>query len=220
MSRIKDKDKAIKLRLEGSSYSQIKNKLGISKSTLSVWLREYPLTSERMRELRDFSETRIEKYIETCRNRRRGIMDRLYEEELVKIIPVLKKDLFIAGLFLYWGEGSKTKDVEIRLSNTNPKIIKFFICWLKDCLRVSSDKIRVKLYLYKDMNIDEETKFWSEELDINRRQFTKPYIKDSNKASITYKNGFGHGTCNIMVANAMLAKRVLMGIRAIEFIYK
>ncbi len=219
MARAKDKAKAIELRLAGNSYSQIKSRLGVSKSTLSNWLKNYPLKEERLRELRDFSEVRIEKYIKTCRDRKQRIMDGIYNEELNKISPMLERNLFIAGLFLYWGEGSKTKDSEIRLSNTNPKIIRFFARWLRMCLCIDPKKIRIKLYLYRDMDIDKETDFWSNELDINKSQFTRPHIKDSNKTSITYKNGFGHGTCNIMVSDAMLAKRVLMGIRAIEFIY-
>ncbi len=39
----KDKEIAIKLRKQGLSYSQIKNKLDIPKSTLSYWLRDIKL---------------------------------------------------------------------------------------------------------------------------------------------------------------------------------
>ena len=64
MARIKDKSKAIELRKKGMSYSQIKAELGISKSTLSGWLSDMPLSEKRIKELRDFSPMRIER----CRN--------------------------------------------------------------------------------------------------------------------------------------------------------
>lgn len=56
---------AIKMRLEGKSYSQIKEHVKVSKGTLSLWLRKYPLSQEHMRELRDFSEKRIENFRRT-----------------------------------------------------------------------------------------------------------------------------------------------------------
>jgi len=43
MARFQDKEKALALRKQEMSYSQIKSILGISKSTLSSWLRDYPL---------------------------------------------------------------------------------------------------------------------------------------------------------------------------------
>jgi len=216
MARILDKQKVIKLRLEGCSYSQIKKELGISKSTLSNWLKNYPLSEERIRELRDWSEKRIENYRETRRKNREKLLKDIYNEEKSKIFPLSKRDLFVAGLFLYWGEGAKTKDAEISLSNTNPTMAKFFIYWLENSLKVDRDKIKIRLHLYQDMNIEREFDFWEKELCVKKSQFTKPYIKNSNKSSITYKNGFGHGTCNITLGNALLMKRVLMGLKTIQ----
>jgi len=69
MARRLDKEKAIKLRLEGQSYSQIKAELGVSKSTLSGWLGDYPLSSERINELRAHSFKRIERYRNTMQRK-------------------------------------------------------------------------------------------------------------------------------------------------------
>lgn len=43
---------AIELRQNELSYSEIRKQLGIAKSTLSYWLRDFPLTKERVLELR------------------------------------------------------------------------------------------------------------------------------------------------------------------------
>ncbi len=214
-TRIKDKHKAIELRIKGYSYSQIKSELGLSKSTLSGWLKDFSLTPERIKELR-FSEKKIEKYRETCRKRKDKILKEVYENEKKIIFPLTKRDLFIAGLFLYWGEGGKTMESQLTLSNTNPAAIKFFIHWLGKALNVKKEKVKIKLHLYKDMNIEEEIKFWMKKLNVKRWQFVKPYIKNSTKKSLTYKNGFGHGTCNASIGNAILGKKVLMGLKAVE----
>lgn len=215
MARLKDKEKAINLRLKGYSYGQIKQKLKVSKSTLSAWLKDYPLTSKRINELK-CDEKRIEKYRETCQKRREKILNGVYKEEKRKIFPLLKRDLFIAGLFLYWGEGGKTQKTELILSNTNPVILKFFIHWADKICGVDRDKLKIKLHLYKDMNIEKEINFWSKTLNIKESLFSKPYIKDSTKSSLTYKTGFAHGTCNVRISNAILCRRVLMGLKAIE----
>jgi len=49
--REKDHSDAVALRLAGYSYSQIKDKLKVSKSTLSGWLDKYPLTPQGIKEL-------------------------------------------------------------------------------------------------------------------------------------------------------------------------
>lgn len=46
MVRSKNKLKAITLRKKGMSYSQIKTEIGISKSTLSGWLSDMPLSKK------------------------------------------------------------------------------------------------------------------------------------------------------------------------------
>ena len=65
-----DKFQALELRKQGKSYSQIKQELALSKSTLSRWLKKYPLSKERILELRGRSPVRIEKYRNTMIRKR------------------------------------------------------------------------------------------------------------------------------------------------------
>lgn len=217
MARLLDKQKALKLRTQGKSYSQIKSELGISKSTLSYWLRDYPLSPERIKELRDFSHQRIERYIETRRVKRESRLKAIYDSERKIIFSLSQRDLFIAGLFLYWGEGSKSTMKEVSLSNTDPTVIKFFIYWARECLGVPNEKINLRLHLYSDMDVDTETDFWIRTLKVPKSQFNKPYIKKSLRSDITYnKGGFGHGTCNARIYNARLSEKVVLGIKSIS----
>ncbi|MBI2035200.1 MAG: helix-turn-helix domain-containing protein [Candidatus Liptonbacteria bacterium] len=216
MAKFKEKALALKLRREGMSYSQIKSMLKISKSTLSYWLRDYPLSKDRIRELRDCNEVRIERYRETRRKTKEELLKKIYNEEKEKILPLAERDLFIAGLFLYWGEGSKTQDGQISVSNTDPVVIKMTLRWFQKVLLVPKEKIYIKLHLYQDMDISKESLFWSRLLQIPLSQFKNPYIKKSNREGITYKVGYGHGTCNLTVGNANLNKKVMMGLKVIR----
>lgn len=205
---------AIKLRQRGNSYSQIKSLLGVSKSTLSLWLRSYPLSEERIRELRDFNSQRIERYRNTMRHKHDIKMQAVYGQEKQKLLPLSKRELYLAGLLLYWGEGGKTKHYEISLSNTNPELVKFFFLWLIHVLQVPKDKIVVRLHLYNDMNASIETEFWGQLLGLPPTQFKRPYIKKTTLRGLTYK-GFGHGTCNLIVRGGGYHNKVIMGIKVV-----
>lgn len=216
MARFQDHEKALALREQGMSYSQIKNALKISKSTLSGWLKNYPLSKQRIRELRDCNEQRIERFRETMKKKKNARLKVFYEDQKKLIFPLTKRELYLGGLFLYWGEGTKSHATSLTVSNTDPAVIKFFVKWLIVCLDVPKNKISVQLHLYEDMNIKREIGFWSKTLNIPDAQFTRPYIKKSFLKDINHKGGFGHGTCNVKIGDARLAEKTLMGLKSIS----
>lgn len=215
MARFKDRQKAIELRLQGKSYNQIRTLLQTSKSTLSDWLHDYPLTKEQLHSLQH-NQISIERYRETRLRKKELRLKKIYEIQKQKIFPLSLRDIFIAGMFLYWGEGTKTRNAEIGVSNTDPSIIKFFIRWATSCLGVLKNQMVVRLHLYNDMNINKEIEFWSKKIGIPRSQFRNHYIKQSSSTRINYKGMFGHGTCNIKVPGARLSEEILEGIQAIR----
>jgi len=216
VARFKDRNKALILRRKGESYSQIKKSLGVSKSTLSYWLREFPLSKERIRKLRDWNEQRIEKYRATVKKKKESRLAELFEKQRKNIFPLSERELFISGLFLYWGEGTKAAEARLALTNTDPSMILFFIYWLEVIFGVTRSELKIYLHLYKDMDVKNEIKYWSTIINIPVAQFRKPYIKKTSKSSISYKRGFGHGTCNVLIGDARLSEKVLMGVKALS----
>jgi len=220
MARLKDHEKALELRKKEMSYSQIKKILKVSKSTLSLWLRDYPLSKEKIRELRDCNERRIERFRETMRKKREKRLEETYRIQKRLVLPLNNREFFIAGLLLYWGEGAKSQKTGLSISNSDPSVIKFFIRWLNKSLNISKKKMRVWLHLYKDMNIAKEIEFWSKILKIPLSQFGHPYIKKTSSKRINHKGGFGHGTCNLRINSVPLAEKVFMSIKAISDEYQ
>ncbi len=214
MALRKKKEEAIRMRKTGASYSQIKKKLKVSKSSLSLWLRDSPLSIERIRELRDFSAIRIERYRETRRKTRETRWAEVRERASKDIGTLTKKEMFIAGLFLYWGEGGKTKVATTTLSNNDPAMLLFFMKWL-ELLNVPKSRLRVHVHLYADMNMQAELRYWSRVLGLPLQAFRKPYIKASKRGEISYTQKFTHGTCNLVYENRDVAEYVL---QALEFL--
>lgn len=205
------KSEAIRLRKKGASYSQIKEKLGVSKSSLSLWLHDMPLPEKRLRELRDWNVVRIERFRNSMRQKRESRLVEVRKRAAKDIRKFNKRELFIAGLFLYWGEGGKTVTTCTSLSNTDPAMIRFFMHWLQ-MLGVSKDRFRVRMHLYTDMNIEAEVRYWSKALDLPLSSFRKPYIKTSNRSSLSYSQKFTHGTCNLTYGNRDVSEYVLMAL--------
>ena len=208
-------DKALKLRRKGMSYTQIKEIVLVSKSTLSTWLSKYPLSEERIYELRGGSQQRIERNRNTKARKRTEKLDAIYKVAKRDIGTLSKKELFLAGLFLYWGEGTKSARDVTAFTNTDPAMILFFIAWIQS-LGIPKNKLKVRLHLYKDMNIKKQINFWSNKLNIPEQNFNKPYVKDSLFSSLTYKNSFGQGTCSIVYGNSDLHNRVMMSLKYIR----
>lgn len=207
MAKRELKAQAINMRMQGMSYSQIKGELGVSKGTLSAWLQDYPLSRERINELRGWSERRIEKYRETKARKKRARLAAVYERASKEIGTLSEREVFIAGLFLYWGEGSKTQDTLTAISNTDPAVLVFFIQWI-ELLGVSRDSLKVCVHLYLDMDVETELEYWSQVLNVPRTAFRKPYIKTSSRSGLTYTQKFVHGTCNILYGSRDISEYV------------
>lgn len=207
MAKRKERDSAVAMRLEGKSYSEIKRIVQVSKSTLSRWLKDMPLPEERVRSLRDWSEKRIERCRNTKAEKRRVEFEHSLKSVETNIGPLSERELLLAGTFLYWGEGGKTKPYAVSLSNTDPSIISCFISWVI-LLGAERQKFRVRLHLYSDMKPEQEIDWWSNELRLPKAQFARSYIKRSSRTHITYVQRFTHGTCNVTYGGREVALQV------------
>ncbi len=216
MARKKEKNEAIKLRRAGKSYSQIKEILGVSKSTLSGWLSNMPLSKQRLNELQRNHQV-IEKIRSAKLKTRNTRLTQVRNTVLKQITPLSKRELLIAGFFLYWAEGGKTKTYTATLSNTDPRMIRAFIKWLK-LLEVSLDKMYIRLHLYADMNEVKEIEYWSKELKVTKDHFRQSYIKKSKLSDLTYISR-GHGTCNIIMPGRDIAEFIIEGQTAIADLF-
>ncbi len=160
----------------------------------------------------------VERYKESMRIRRDERHKEYYISQKRKWLPLSDREEFVAGLFLYWGEGNKVSSNSINITNTDPAVIKYGYYWMNKCLKIPKNKIFILLHLYKDMDIEAETEFWSKELGMDKNQFKRPYIKDSLRTDIDQK-GFGHGTCGLWAFKTEIKENILMAIKAISDSY-
>lgn len=207
------RSKVIEMRRKGMSYSQIRKLVKVSKSALSLWLRDMPLSEERIKELQ-LNPQKIERYRNTQAKKKQARLDAVFQLAARDVGKLTDREMFLCGLFLYWGEGSKTSYTSIEITNTDPSMIKFGLVWF-EILGIDRQDVTVKLKLYKDSDKNAAMSLWSKKLKIKKRQF-KIYIKKSNQSDITYKTGYGYGTCSIQYGNRDIYERIMQSLEYIK----
>lgn len=211
--------KALELRLKKElSYGEIKKQLGVSKSTLNYWLKDFPLTDKRILELQRLGWQKggaaRERFRNTMRKKREEKERQIYDKYSTRFSKISKEALFVAGLMLYQGEGNKRDPYRIVLSNTDSKLIVFFIKWLGQFWGVVKKHLKIQLHLYDNMDIPKEINFWKSESKLLNSQFYKSIIRKMKKNSFSYKESFRHGTCQISFSGGEKKRELMMAIKA------
>lgn len=182
MSKPELKKIARQLRRKGLGIKTIGHKLDVSPSTISLWCRDIKLSTEQLMELDrrshdPFYGRRLHN-IENQKNKKIQTIEKFRKLGIKQIGNISKRELFIAGVALYWAEGFK-KDKRLGFANSDPEMIKVFLLWLKKCCNVpvSSIRLRVGLNISHKYRINEVEEYWSKITEINKTQFQKPFFQ-------------------------------------------
>lgn len=219
-----DKAKAIKFRLRGKSYSEIQQLLGgISKSTLSLWLKNIVL-SPAAKELlqKRFREKSLIGLLKRNRNQTYLAIERkrkIQLEAMTEINKISKENLFFIGLALYWAEGYKRSIIKggrevtyhpISLTNPDVKLVKIFLEFLQKICNVPIEKIKANIRIFKHLNEQEVLNYWIKETGIPKENFTKTYLGIS-KSSMGKRpfNRLPFGVIQIRIGDTKLFHRII-----------
>jgi len=217
-AKIKDKENVINLRKLGYSYSEILEKVKVSRSSLSLWLRNINITNSQIERLRSKNATaRKLGSIALKRNRiekTKIIIDKAKSE----IENLDDYHLKIIGAVLYWTEGSKQKEhnpsKELVFSNSDPKMIKIYLLWLKRCLLIKQEDIKFEIYIHETYNKtpNELISYWSKVSGFSIDKFGKIYLKKNKVNSFRKNRGKEyHGVLRISVRKSTDLNRKVRG---------
>jgi DNA-binding transcriptional ArsR family regulator len=161
--------RAVDLRREGLSYREIRQVLDVSQSTLSVWLRDVPLTDEHRsameRRSRGVSATRAEA------NRALGTRRRTATRAAAtaEVGSLTENELFVAGIVAYWAEGAKVKPwrngERVQFTNSDAGLVCLFLGWLQ-MIGVTSDRLTFRVQIHESADVERAVRYWSEVVGI------------------------------------------------------
>lgn len=185
---------ALALRQKGYSYSYIQEKTKLSKSSLSHLLRDVPYDPNAFT-IKTIGAARAKSGASKANSKRRSIA--VATENADRDIGQLsKRDVFMLGIGLYIGEGSKTQGI-VRVVNSDVRVINLFIRWLT-FLEYPKSNLAIRIHLYSDSNITEAESYWSRKTGLPLSQFQPACIdrrmQKNRKRSGTHLYGTAHVT--------------------------
>ncbi len=197
MKLLSIRKEAINYRKKGYSYNMISKKLGVAKSTLSYWLKNVSYSPNK-KVMNRISNACI-KSIYTRRKRKIENIQKAKKIAKKEVGKLTKRDLFMLGIGLYWGEGDKRSKESVRMINSDPEIIKTAIKWLKEICGLNTKNFTLTIHTYPDNKIAEDINYWSKVTEIPKDQFKKTQIDKRKNKSSKKKRLLPHGTVKLVV---------------------
>jgi hypothetical protein len=207
--KVVEQQRARELRAAGWTYTEIATELRVSKSSVSLWCRDVEVDerawARRVRANRNFGARARGPNV--LQRRKADEIERCRSEAALVLGELSERDLFIAGIALYAGEGTKVEGKGIGFTNTDPRMIALFLAWLRQFFDVDESRLRVRLYLHADLDLEAAVAFWSEVTGIPPWQFHAPYraVTDNTMRRARHV----HGCVGIVYCSALDHRRVL-----------
>jgi hypothetical protein len=189
---------ARRMRQEGRSYREIRAEVPVSKSTLSLWLKDVPISEEQRALLRRHRLDAGQRRATALRARRIATQRRIWKEAAAEIGALSERELLIAGVIAYWAEGSKAKpwrSVErLQFINSDPTMIRLFIAWLR-LFGITTDDLVFRISIHENADYANALEFWAREVGVSSDTFRRPTLKRHNPRTIRKNSGSTYVGC-------------------------
>ena len=196
MAKTHAKMVAIEMRKAGHSYNYIAPRAGVSKSTVGIWVANIPYVPN-AETIARIGKARAASGAEKNRIKRESFQ-RAREEAQDDIQQVSTRDLFMLGLGLYIGEGTKSTQ-DMRFVNANPFVINLIIRWFIEALGLSKEHLRVRLHLYPDSDEEASIAFWAQVTGIPVSQFFKSVVDVRQSKRVKKAGKLPYGTAHLSI---------------------
>ena len=184
---------------------EIERQLGVSRSTVSAWVREIELTDHRREEIHArgvAARTRARRIYYRARRRR-------FQDE-GRALARRGEALHGAGCMLFWAEGSRHRNMA-QITNSDPALLAFFMRFVRRYFDLPDDTFRIACNLFTDHEERQREieDLWLATLDLPRSCMTKTIVNNYSRASKrTRKNRLPYGTCRLSVYRTHVVQHI------------
>ncbi len=212
------KEEVLRLGKAGWNYSQLKERFGVPKSTLSVWFNSTGKMPDPARRHAHLHLARA-KALETIRQKKN---QRLVHASEVARSELQNLDLTDSSLLkamlamLYWAEGTKgDRSGGPKFVNTDPVLAVFYLSLLRKVYSLDETRIKIRLHLSENHDQARAVHFWSQALMVPKSQFGKIYVKKRSTQKKFRKNF--QGICFIGYYDTSIRRELLsLGLQIAE----
>jgi hypothetical protein len=194
----------------GLPLKEIAARLGVSLSSVSLWVRDVPLTPEQEAALNARNPVRNGQLAGARNNSIRRRTSRSAAQEHGRRLARGGDPLHRAGCMLYWAEGTKRRNA-VLLSNADADLLVVFRRFLRDCYAVVDEQIALTIncHLGNGLTIDDIHRWWIGRLDLPALCLRTPAI---NRVSSASKRRKGHvlpyGTAQLGVHSTFIVQSI------------
>ena len=199
--KVAEQAEARALRSEGRTLQEIADRLGVSRGSVSLWVRDVAF------EPRPRSPAR-RRGPNVLQRRKAEEIERLLAEGRERIGCLSEREFLVAGTALYAGEGFKTPGA-VGMANSDPRMIAFFCAWLRHFFDVDELRLGFRLYLHEGLDLDAANNYWSALTAIPQDQFGKPYRAKPKETRMRSKHPLG---CPAVRYHCAHTHRAVMGL--------
>lgn len=184
--------RARELRRAGMTYDEIVDELGVSKSSVSLWVRDLPRPRQ----------PDVHAHMDMMRAARRAKIDHERTETkataFAEVGAMTDRELLILGVGLYWAEGAKDKPYDrrerITFVNSDPNMIRLFLHWLA-LLGVSADRLHVHVMIHESADVEGAERHWADVVGIAVADLGKTTLKRHNPTTVRKNVGVSYHGC-------------------------
>ena len=202
--RAKDAEhaRACELRAQGCTYAEIASELGVSTSSVSLWVRDMPRSGRlSYEECRKRNADGVARYWEAVGTIREARRHAICESAVAQIGTVNNREILIAGAIAYWCEGTKSKPYaprdRVTFINSDPHLITFFLRFLT-VAGVAEDRLICRVHIHETADVAGAQAFWREVTGLPVDQFRRPTLKHHNPKTVRKNTGEDYHGCLII----------------------
>ena len=204
-------------RHEGVSIKEIARRVGVSASSVSLWVRDIELTPEQHAALQLRNVAYNRQMSGTWKQAAKRRAERVAYQERGRRRVRAGDPLYVAGCMLFWAEGGKHRN-SLRFTNSDPEMVRYFGEFLRTCFELEVEAIRLTCNLFADHieRQNEIERFWLDLAGLPASCLCKSTVNVYSKYSQKKRqNKLPFGTCRISVCRTWLVQEIFGAIQEI-----
>jgi len=195
---------ARELRQLGHTYDEIAAKLAVSKSSVSLWVRDIPRgdTPERARQRREHVKAMAEARWSGHRQQRDERRAAVRSAAADTVTALSREELLRLGALIYWCEGSKAKpwrenDERVIFTNSDPTLIDVFLSFLR-AAGVSDERLKFRVSIHENADVAAAVTWWATRVGVPPSDFLPTTLKRHNPKTVRLNIGDGYRGCLVV----------------------
>lgn len=193
---------ARELREKGLDYEAIAAELGVSKGSVSLWVRDMPRPPHLSEnESRKRAVEGMRRYWAAQRPLREAARGKVVAAAAAEIGDLSDRELVIVGAVAYWCEGEKNKPWRrcdrVTFINSDRGLIALFLRFL-EVAGVERDKLTYRLSIHESADVAAAERFWLDVTGAEPEQFKKPSLKRHNPKTVRRNVGDDYHGCLVI----------------------